>query len=341
MTAPFPRAQNWRPGDHVSASQLIGWDRCSAAYWFERVMRIPTFDRAFFLIGSELHKIAQIQLTAKRDKLPILSMTQIADLITADLNVRFSVPGVKFAEGETAAICIEDTICMAELYMKSVFPKIEPFTIEMPVGPDQGLRLPGTGTPVKAVLDVIDQYAGIRDLKTGKAKWPDGAADRKVQTLLYAWAFRVLYSTPPAYVAYDLIVRKKRGKKRTVPEAEYHEIKVQPDLRLEFGVLRRMEAIVDQMKTGHYFPNHSHECNDCSFRDFCDQHFTEQPFAPWAEQAAETQVVDGPKLIRVGGRNGHCVDGTRSTGEHVGDVQPATVGAHGNGDGDGPRDPAA
>ena len=206
MTSPFTRGANWRPGDHVSASQLIAWDMCSAKYWFDRVLRIPTMDRSFFLIGHELHKIAEIQLTNKRDKQPILSMTEIADRIRRDLEVRLAVPGVKFSTGETVEICIEDTICMAEVYMEAVFPKIEPLAIELPIGPEEGLRLPGTNTPVKAVIDVIDQYAGVRDLKTAKAKWPDGAAERKLQTNIYSWAFRALYQTPPAYVAYDLIV---------------------------------------------------------------------------------------------------------------------------------------
>jgi hypothetical protein len=275
-------------------------------------MRLPSFDRSFFLIGGELHRIQELQFTAKRDKLPILSMTEIAARIQTDLEVRFAVPGVKCATGETAEICIEDTICMAEIFMREVFPKVEPMAIELMIGPEEGLRLPGSGTPVKAILDTIDQYGGIRDLKTGKAKWPDGSAEKRLQTQVYSWAFRVLYGSPPAYVAYDLIVRKRRTKKRTTPEAEYFEIRVQPDHRLEFGALRRFEAIVAQMRLGQYFPNHSTECDECAFQTFCDQHFAEQPFAPWAEQAVTAQATGAPKLIRVGGRNGSRTVGSPS-----------------------------
>ena len=221
------------------------------------MLHLPTFDRSFFLIGSELHKVQEIQFTRKRDKIEPASMTEIAAMIRTDLEVRFAVPGVKFATEETPEICIEDTICMAEMFMREIFPKVEPQAIELPVGPDDGLRLPGTATPVKAILDVIDQYAGIRDLKTAKAKWPDGAAEISWPTQIYSWAFRVLYQSPPAYVAYDLLVRKRRTKKRLTPECEYCEIKVLPDPVLEFGALRRFEAIVQQMKDGQYFPNHS------------------------------------------------------------------------------------
>jgi hypothetical protein len=335
---PFPRGSSWQPGDHVSSSSAFGWDRCSAAWWFDRVLHLPTFDRSFFLIGNELHKVQELQFTRKRDKIEPASMTEIAAMIRTDLEVRFAVPGVKFATGETPEICIEDAICMAELWHKEVFPKVEPQAIELPIGPDDGLRLPGTGTPVKAVLDTIDQYAGIRDLKTAKAKWPEGAAEKKLPTQIYSWAFRCLYGSPPAYVTYDLLVRKKRGKKRTKPEAEYFEIKVIPDPVLEFGALRRFEAIVAQMKAGQYWPNHSHECDDCSYTEFCNQHFTEAPFAPWTKQAAETQVVEGPKLIRRGGRNGNSGDGADGdpAARGVTSVAVQAIGGRdGNGGGEG------
>lgn len=322
---PFPRGSSWQPGDHVSSSSAFGWDRCSAAWWFDRVLHLPTYDRSFFIIGGELHKIEEIQLTKKRDKQDPLSMSEIADRIRRDLEVRFAVPGVKCATEETPEICIEDATCMAELWMKEVFPKIEPMAIELPIGPEDGLRLPGSGTPVKAILDVIDQFAGIRDLKTAKAKWPEGAAEKKLPTQVYSWAFRVLYGTPPAYVAYDLLVRKRRTKKRTTPEAEYHEIKVVPDPRLEFGALRRFEAIVKQMRDGQYWPNHSHECEDCSFLAFCNQHFATEPFAPWAAQAT-AQVTEGPRLIRRGGRNGTRIDGSAEEPGTEG-LEPAGRGA--------------
>lgn len=332
MSGPFAPEPNWTPGSHVSASSLFAWDRCSAAWWFDRVMHMPGVDRSFFIIGGELHQIAELVLTCKRDKLPLPSMTEIADRIRLDLNVRFSVPGIKFSEGENAEICTEDAVAMAEVWMKEVQPKIEPLAIELKIGPEDGLRLPGSNTPVKAILDVIDQYAGIRDLKTAKAKWPEGAAERKIQTSVYSWAFRILYETPPAYVAYDLLVRKKRVKKRPTALAEYHEIKVVPNPALEFGVLRRMETVVAQMKAGHYFPNHSHECDDCAFLDFCTQHFTEQPFAPWVAQEATAQVTEGPKLIRRGGRNGSSVGSARDLVAGDGSEADRAAGDfHGNG----------
>ena len=332
---PFPRGAGWRPGDHISASSAVSWgDHCSAAWWFDRVLHLPTVDRSFFLIGSELHKVQEVQFTRKRDKIEPASMTEIAAMIRTDLEVRLAVPWVKFATGETPEICIEDAICMAELWHQEVFPKVEPQAIELPIGPDDGLRLPGTGTPVKAIIDTIDQYAGIRDLKTAKAKWPDGAAEMKLATQIYSWAFRILFQSPPAYVAYDLLVRKKRTKKRLTPDCEYFEIKVTPDPRLEFGALRRFEAIVQQMKDGQYYPNHSRECDECSFSTFCSQHFAEQPFAPWVAQAATAQVTEGPKLIRIGGRNGNGTDGTN--GESGAREPAGAVERQGGGpDGDG------
>lgn len=320
----------WTPGDHISASATFSWDRCSAAFWFDRVLHVPRHDRSFFILGSELHKIAEWQLMLKRDKQPLLTDAEVAARITSDLELRCSVPdGVKYGKEETQQTLIEDAIAMAGVYMREVLPQIEPMAIETLIDQRDGLRLPGSGTPVKAIIDVIDQNGYIRDLKSGKAKWPEGAAEKKLQTSVYSWAYRIKYGMPPPALIYDLIVRKKRGKKRTTAEAEYHQIKVVPDPALEFGALRRMEAIVSQMKQGQYFPIHSHECDDCSFAEVCRQHFMEQPFAPWLGQM-ETAPTNGPRYISAGG-NGDTRNSDTRPDDASGAVQPqAGVGVGGD-----------
>ncbi len=294
-------ARVWVPGEHISVSATLAWDRCPAAVIFDRVLHLQAPDRSFFILGGELHHIAERQLTLKRDGLPLLSETEVADLIEKDLRVRFSVEnGVKFGKDETAEILIEDCIAMAGVWMREVLPQIEPHSLEVKVGPEDCLCLPGSGTPVIAYLDVIDQHAQIRDLKTGKARWPEGAAEKKLATSVYSWAFRVKFGTPPGAFVYDLVLRKKRIKRRPHAEAEYHPIKVTPDPRLEFGALRRMEAIVAQMRAGQYFPNTGHECADCAFEEFCADHFVGQPIAPWHEREA-TAPADGPRYLKIGG----------------------------------------
>jgi hypothetical protein len=291
----------WVPGEHISVSATLAWDRCPAAVIFDRVLHIQAPDRSFFILGGELHTIAEWQLTLKRAQQPLPSETEVADRIQKELQVRCSGEnGVQFGKEDTAEILIEDCIAMAGVWMREVLPQIEPDSLEVKVGPEDGLCLPGSGTPVIAYLDVIDQHAQIRDLKTGKAKWPEGAAEKKLATSVYSWAFRVKFGTPPGAFVYDLIVRKKRVKSRPHAEAEYHPIKVIPDPRLEFGALRRMEAIVAQMRAGQYFPNTGHECTDCAFEELCAEHFVGQPFAPWHAREAPAPA-EGPRYLTRGG----------------------------------------
>ena len=294
----------WVPGEHISVSATLAWARCPAAVMFDRVLHLPAPDRSFFLLGGELHQIAEWQLTRKRDQQPLPSETEVAARIQQDLQVRCAGEyGVTFGKEETTEMLIEDCLAMAQVWAREVLPQIEPYGLEVKVDQDDGLRLPGSGTPVIAYLDVIDQHAQVRDLKTGKATWPAGAAEQKLATAVYSWAFRVKFGTPPGAFIYDLIVRKKRVKGRPHAEAEYHPIRVIPDPRLEFGALRRLEAIAAQMRQGQYFPNTGPECTDCPYQEFCADHFVGQPFAPWNDRAAPAPA-DGPRYLTIGEEKG-------------------------------------
>jgi hypothetical protein len=269
-------------------------------------MRVPAPERSYFLLGSELHRIAARQLTLKRDGQPLLTETEVAELIEKNLGTVVKAVGtdgkplVKFAKDETAEILVEDAIAMALVYMKEVLPQIQPLAIELMIGPEDGLFLPESGRPVKAVLDLIDSDACIRDLKSGRTKWPEGAAEKRLQTSVYAWAYRVRYGMPPPAFKYDLVLRKKRGKKRTQAEAEYVPIKIVPDPLLEFGALRRMESILDQMRDGRYYPITGVQCGDCSFEEFCGRHFASLPFAP-CPSTAPSAPAEGPRYLTSGG----------------------------------------
>ena len=158
----------------------------------------------------------------------------------------------------------------------------EPFEVLLPLG-----------TPCKVIIDVIDGDGAIRDLKSAKRKWAVGAEHKKIQSIIYAWAYRAKFGVPPPYVQFDTIIRPSKTK-----GAVYDPRRTEPDPRREFGVIRWMEAVLTQMRAGAYHPHYSDKCEEggCSFFDFCLDHFTNEPFAPW-EPAADTPDPEGPKVI--------------------------------------------
>jgi hypothetical protein len=209
---------------------------------------------------------------------------------------------VKFAKNETPEIVIEDGCEMVRTYNREILPQITPIAVEMPIGPEDGLRMPESGIPVKTIIDLIDQDGNIRDLKSAKSKWNEAGAGKRLQAILYVWAYRAKYGVPPPNVIFDVLVRKPRCKSRQHAEIIYQKIKCQIDPRLEFGVLRRMEAVIAQMRAGQYWPNVSDDCEECPYNveSFCANHFATQPFAPWIARPA-TAPTDGPRYITPGG----------------------------------------
>lgn len=302
------------PGGRASVSATLSWDECPAAFWFDRVLHVPSKDRAYYILGGELHKVQEWLLTLKRSQQPLATEAEVTEQIQKDLAEHLAAPEtVIFADKETPEILTEDAIEMARVWMREVLPRIEPFGLEVRVGPEDGLVLPTSGTPVTAYLDVVDQDGYIVDLKTSKRKWSEDEEDtqRRLSTIVYAWAFRIKFGSPPAAFRYDVLVRKARGKTRPQAETEYQPIKVVPDLRLEAGALRRMEAIVAQMKAGQYYPVKARHCDDCSFAEFCTAHFQSAPPAPWCELGAPAPA-DGPRYLQGGGDAGRAPADRRS-----------------------------
>jgi hypothetical protein len=261
-------------------------------------------DRTYFIIGGELHRVVQRQLTLKRDGLPLLSETEVTELIQKDMALLLATapdgtPLVKYGKDETPEIVVEDTIALAHVWMREVLPQIVPVSIELKIGPEDGLRLPESGTPVRCVIDLIDADACIVDLKSSTSKWSDGDAEKRLQTIIYSWAFRVLYGMPPGAFRYDVLIRKKRCKSRTTAKAEYQPIRFTPEPLLEFGALRRFEAIVEQMRLERYYPITGSQCHDCPFEEFCGRHFASLPFAS-CPATAPSAPAEGPRHLCAG-----------------------------------------
>jgi hypothetical protein len=267
------RSDAWQPGDTISWSQLYRWTNCSAAYIFDRVFHLPAPEVSYFLLGGVLHLVAERVNRAKLAQTEIPAVEILVTLAREEVQARIAgaIHGVKFSKDETAESLAYDAERLTRLYVAEVAPKIQPLLAEERIT----IKLP-SGTPCTVVLDVVDQHGGIRDLKTGKSRWPEGTQNRKPQGIIYHLAYRERLGVPPPYVAYDILIRKKAS-------VEYQPLKAEIDPRLEYGILRWLDKAVEEMKAGAYAPQYSPDCDDCPYQAFCLDHFVGRQSLPKRE----------------------------------------------------------
>jgi hypothetical protein len=246
---------------HRSPSQLTSYFSCGEAYrrrYIEKE-RLPFGMSA--LIGSGMHKGAEVNFRQKLESHADLPVKEIVDAAVVGFEERLDKDGVALSKdeksmGQDVAVGLaKDTVRhYAAAFATMQAPHYQPVAVEQP------FRIPvNRGThDIVGVIDltaVVDDLPGqrVRDFKTKRRK--PSALDEadSLQLSCYDAGHRVLFGFAPADVGLDVLVFSETKTKGV--GVSRHEMVGDRDER-DFQVLANVLNAVDHgIKSGTFLPN--------------------------------------------------------------------------------------
>lgn len=166
---------------HVSASQISQYQRCPRQWAYRYVMGLRTPPDGGLLVGSGVHRAAEVAMIHKRDKGEAMPTEDVVDVAAGYISDSVAGGEVRLAEDQQPGSLVDKAARIARVWSDEAAPLVEPLEVE------QQFDIVLAGVPVTGRMDVVTA-TGVVDWKTsGKAPNADDAA-RSVQTELYAAA---------------------------------------------------------------------------------------------------------------------------------------------------------
>ena len=201
--------------DHLSASSIEQFLRCSWQWKLQRVDNLPRGASWTMLAGSIVHEVAAWnflnKVESKKD-LPVAQLLEYAQKISRkkiDETPRWhTTPGEKH-DADLKALAKRVDVCV-KLFAESVAPFIQPIE----AGIEKKLAIPaGDGFPkILCILDCIDVHGTIHDFKTtSKSPSVDKVSSEihhDIQPTAYGLAYRLAFGKDPAEFRFHFMVDK-------------------------------------------------------------------------------------------------------------------------------------
>lgn len=202
---------------YLSATQLDSIARCGEAYRRRYIEGDKIPPAIAMIVGSGLHKGAEVNFRQKIESHSDLPASQIVDAAVAGFEaqvaggVSFSADeasrGMKNVLGEAKDAVVE----FAKIHAREQAPDYQPVMVEQAVK----IELPGP-RDLLGVIDLLDDQDRITDFKTAGKKKSQADADDNIGLSVYAASFQSIHKRPPALVQLDTIVRSKTKIERQV-----------------------------------------------------------------------------------------------------------------------------
>lgn len=165
------------------------------------------------LVGSTVHKAAEVNLLAKRDHGAPLETSAVADLAALEFDRRWSAePEVALDEDErtvgVAAVkgkAKDQSIALATVHATDLVPKLSPLHVERAVR----VAVPGLRNELEGTFDLQTRDRKLHDLKTSGKKLGADAITDSVQMRLYSLLSEIADGAPPAGLALDVVQKNK------------------------------------------------------------------------------------------------------------------------------------
>ena len=252
--------------DHISASQINSYLRCSLAYRFKYLDGIVTEQKATALVlGSAFHLAAE---KLHRDLMNggIKPPQRYRDVLGDALATEYGCFDILGKDGEDRDTLTEEGGRLLDLYIKHrAGQKTKIVAAEQRV--ERQLVNVGTGeildVPFVAFLDLIEEDADgqtIIDLKTTKKSYSQKDADGSPQMTCYGLLTFLETSDVPR-LGLEVLVRNKS------PRLQQLETSRTEDDFVRFWNLAR--AVREAIVAGVHYPSPGWQCSGCEYAEQC------------------------------------------------------------------------
>lgn len=246
--------------------------RCRLAYYAKYVLDLKYQPNAKMTLGSIVDAIQNVAYQRKIEGTE-MSTEEALDLASQEFTKRFHETNWG---KDNPSIYKDDSIATTEVFMREVYPRVIPLSVqeEWYVQTSGPYDLTGTFDVVSATfvgpatkLSLVRENPPVylRDLKittrTGVSQY---SINRSVQTALYTFAYRSLYKKQPSGFVLDTILRPTRKKTgdRSM-KAEYRPVIGAVDSHDEEWLFEIFDGVYKDIVAGSFYPNpYSNTCDE-------------------------------------------------------------------------------
>jgi hypothetical protein len=201
------------------------------------------------LVGSTVHKAAEVNLIAKRDNGAQLAQGDVADFASMEFDRQWSAGGEVDLDDEErakgpAAVkgeAKDQSVQLAVLHATDLTPHLAPLHVERSVR----VAIPGLRHELEGTFDLQTNDGKLHDLKTSSKKLGADAITDSVQMRLYSVLAEVADGKKPNGLALDVLQKNKKPLAYVVESPTFSSSKPILDL------IARVERVVE---TGVFAP---------------------------------------------------------------------------------------
>lgn len=194
------------------------------------------------LVGSTVHKAAEVNLIAKRDQGSPLDAESVADLASTEFDRRWSEEGeIALDEDERAkgrdmvkGEAKDESVRLAALHATDLVPLLEPLHVERSVR----VKVEGIRNELEGTFDLQTTDRKLHDLKTSGKKLSVDSITDSVQMRLYSVLAEAADGVKPTKLALDVVQKNKKPLAYIVESPVFSSSKPILDLiaRMEKGI---------------------------------------------------------------------------------------------------------
>jgi RecB family exonuclease len=247
--------------DHKAAvwsySRISAYLRCPAYFKFHYVDGLPYPPTPEQALGSAVHKaieqdyLAAVDADRAQDPAQAMQASLEADMAEA-------APDPETGETVDLPALLSEGKALLAAYRQSVAPTVKPRFVEQKVEFQVG------GVSFQAVIDLATADGWIRNTKTATRKPSDADLADNLQATAESLGYRALTGEAEQGVAFDYLLRRKKGPEVTVltttrGPADHDRL------------ARIAEGVAEAVAHGHFYPNPQTKfgCKGCPFRAAC------------------------------------------------------------------------
>lgn len=222
------------------------------------------------LVGSTVHKAAEVNLLAKRDDGAALPTEAVQDLAAMEFDRQWSEAGdVALDEDERglgfAAVkgaAKDESVRLTGMHSLLLVPSLDPLHVEKSVR----VAVPGLSLELEGTFDLVTKNRKVHDLKTSGKRLSADSITSSVQMRLYDLLYSVETGERPKALALDVVQKTKKADAYIVESGAFasHDPILEMAGRVERGVKSGVfqPASPDHWACG---PSYCGYYNECPF----------------------------------------------------------------------------
>jgi len=191
--------------DHFSVSSLGTYERCNIQWYFRYVLGKKVPPSGVLTLGKSFHQAEEKNFKQKIDS----GVDLPTESVLSDFSDRFdaNMEETELKQDEDKGTLKDSGVKTLEVFHEEAAVNIHPLKVE------QEFQVEIGGYNFKAIIDLIDKYNAIRDLKTSGKTPSEADIQYSQQLTAYQLVYKKIYGENPSKLWLDYAIRLKKKPK--------------------------------------------------------------------------------------------------------------------------------